>query len=94
MAKLTEEQISQELSTLDGWSRSGDSIVKKFKSDGFPQTLGLSTAIGALCQQHDHHPDYMTLKYAEVEVSFSTHSEGGITDKDIKIAKEIQKLNF
>lgn len=94
MAKLTEEQITQELSSLDGWERSGDSIVKKFKTGGFPQTMGLSTAIGALCQQHDHHPDYMTLKYSEVEVSFSTHSEGGITEKDINIAKDIQKLNF
>jgi 4a-hydroxytetrahydrobiopterin dehydratase len=56
--------------------------------------MGLVTAIGALCQQHDHHPDYLTMKYSDVEVSFSTHSAKGITMKDIDIAKDINTLNF
>ena len=94
MAKLTDEEIINALTELDGWSREKDSLQKKFKTEGFPQTMGLVTAIGALCQQFDHHPDWLTLKYAEVEVSFSTHSEGGITEKDIKIAKEINKLKY
>ena len=55
---------------------------------------GLATAIGVFCQQYDHHPDFMTLKYSSVEISFSTHSAGGITLKDINIAKEIDTLNF
>ena len=94
MAKLTDEQITSELDALDGWERDDDSIKKKFKTDGFPQTMGLATAIGSLCQQFDHHPDWLTLKYSEIDVSFSTHSEGGITNKDINIAKEINKLKF
>ena len=94
MAKLTDEQIAEALGNLEGWERVNDSIQKKFKTDGFPQTMGLVTAIGSLCQQFDHHPDWLTMKYAEVEVSFSTHSEGGITDKDINIAKELDKLKF
>ncbi len=94
MAKLTDEQITEALSGLADWERDGGSIKKHIKTDGFPQTLGLVTAIGALCQQFDHHPDWLTLKYAEVEMSFSTHSENGITDKDVNIAKEIDKLKF
>jgi 4a-hydroxytetrahydrobiopterin dehydratase len=94
MAKLTDEQLTETLSKLDGWERVEDSIQKKLKTDGFPQTMGLVTAIGSLCQQFDHHPDWLTMKYAEVEVSFSTHSEGGLTDKDVNIAKEINKLKF
>ena len=94
MAKLTDEEITNALKELDGWSREKDSLQKKFKTGGFPQTMGLVTAIGTLCQQFDHHPDWLTLKYAEVDVSFSTHSEGGITEKDINIAKEINKLKF
>lgn len=94
MAKLTDKQINNDLSNLEGWNREGNSIQKKFKTDGFPQTMGLVTAIGSLCQQFDHHPDWLTMKYAGVEVSFSTHSEGGITDKDINIAKEINKLKY
>ncbi len=94
MEKLTESQIQAELKKLPGWSYSGSSIVKTFKTEGFPQTMGLVTAIGAFCQQHDHHPDYLTLKYSGIEVSFSTHSVKGITIKDIKIAKDINTLKF
>jgi 4a-hydroxytetrahydrobiopterin dehydratase len=92
--KLDKEKIDEELGKLKGWERKGDSIVKVYKTKGYAHTLGLATAIGSLCQQFDHHPDYMTLKYSEIEVSFSTHSEGGITDKDLKIAKEIESLNI
>jgi 4a-hydroxytetrahydrobiopterin dehydratase len=92
MNKLTKEQISNALKSLNGWEFKENSIRKIFKTKGFPQTMGFVTSIGVLCQQFDHHPDYLTLKYAEVEVSFSTHSAGGITEKDIEIADEIEKL--
>ena len=90
--KLSENEIAEALTQLDGWTLSGNSIVKVFATGGFPQTLGLVVSIGALCQQHDHHPDYLTLKYSSVEVSFSTHSAGGITNKDIEIARDINSL--
>lgn len=92
MKKLTAKQIQNSLETLKGWKLSGDSIKKLFKTKGFPQTMGLATSIGALCQQHDHHPDFLTLKYASVEVSFSTHDAGGVTKKDLDLAKEIESL--
>lgn len=92
MNKLTDEQIATALRTLTGWTREGNSIRKKFATKGFAQTMGLAASIGALCQQHDHHPDFLTMKYSEVDVSFSTHSAGGITGKDIAIAKDIESL--
>ena len=94
MEKLNDVQIQVELNSLEGWEVLENSIRKSFKTKGFPQTMGLVTAIGALCQQHDHHPDYLTMKYSDVEVSFSTHSAKGITMKDIDIAKDINTLNF
>jgi 4a-hydroxytetrahydrobiopterin dehydratase len=94
MEKLDSTQIQEELNSLEGWEVVENSIRKSFKTKGFPQTMGLVTAIGALCQQHDHHPDYLTMKYSDVEVSFSTHSAKGITMKDIDIAKDINTLNF
>jgi 4a-hydroxytetrahydrobiopterin dehydratase len=75
-----------------GWKVEGKSIVKIFTTKNFPQTMALVSGICGLCQQYDHHPDYLTMKYAEVKVSFSTHSSGGITEKDINIAGEIEKL--
>lgn len=94
MEKLTEKQIVKELKNLKGWKSNGDSIIKTFTTKGFPQTMGLATAIGVICQQHDHHPDYLTMKYASVEVSFSTHTAKGITLKDIKVAKDINTLKY
>ncbi|MEP7146770.1 MAG: 4a-hydroxytetrahydrobiopterin dehydratase [bacterium] len=94
MEKLTEQQITGELKNLKGWKLIQNSIRKTFTTKGFPQTMGLVTAIGAFCQQHDHHPDYLTMKYSSVEVSFSTHTAKGITQKDINIAKDIDTLTF
>lgn len=92
MRKLNEKEIETALKDLSGWKNENNSLVKSFKTLGFPQTMALSSAICGFCQQHDHHPDYLTMKYSEIIVSFSTHSEGGITDKDINIAKEIDSL--
>ncbi|CAN5389531.1 4a-hydroxytetrahydrobiopterin dehydratase [soil metagenome] len=92
MRKLSNEELSSSLAGLPGWKNENNSIVKSFKTFGFPQTMALSSAICGFCQQHDHHPDYLTMKYSELIVSFSTHSEGGITDKDIEMAKEIESL--
>ena len=92
--KYSKEEIIEKLKNIDGWYLENNSIKKKFKTNSFPETLGLVTAIGALCQQFDHHPDYLTMKYAEIEVSFSTHSAGGVSEKDFEIAKHINLLKF
>ncbi|MBS1493272.1 MAG: 4a-hydroxytetrahydrobiopterin dehydratase [Bacteroidetes bacterium] len=94
MEKLTKNEISESLKKLKDWKLKGSSIVKMFKTKGFPQTMGLASAIGALCQAHDHHPDYLTMKYDSIEVSFSSHDVKGLSSRDIKIAKEIDKLKF
>lgn len=92
MEKLSQLQIQEGLRDAEGWEFIDNSIRKTFKTKGFPQTMGLVAAIGSLCQQHDHHPDYLTMKYSSVEVSFSTHSVKGITLKDLQIAKDINSL--
>ena len=94
MEKLTEQQIQEELKKLEGWSLIDNSIRRTFVTKAFPQTMGLATAIGALCQQHDHHPDFLTMKYSSIDISFSTHSAKGITMKDFNIAKDIDSLTF
>lgn len=92
MEKMNPDLVAQRLKEIQGWFPEGKSIKKTFKTKGFPATMGLVTTIGTICQQFDHHPDYLTLKYAEVEVSFSTHDADGITEKDIEIAIEINKF--
>ena len=90
--KLAEEQIQIELSELPGWVYEKGSIKKTFKTRHYPGTMAFVTAVGGFCQKHNHHPDYVLMKYKEVEVSFSTHSAGGITQNDLDIAKDIEKI--
>ena len=92
MEKLTEAQINDALKELAGWSYEGGSIKKTFKTQNYPATMGFVAAIGGFCQKRNHHPDYVIMKYKEVEVSFSTHSAGGITQNDIEIAKDMEKI--
>lgn len=99
--KLTKEEIENSLKILTGWNyvegsngQNGDSIKKTFNTSGYPVTMGLVSAIGSICQRLNHHPDYVLMKYRDLEVSFSTHSAGGITEKDIEAAKELEKIHF
>jgi 4a-hydroxytetrahydrobiopterin dehydratase len=90
--KLQREQILEELKQYDGWVYDGSSIVKTFKTKSYPATMGFVTAIGSFCQRRNHHPDYILVKFKEIEVSFSTHSAEGVTSKDIEIAKDLETL--
>ena len=92
MEKLTEEQIQSALKELPGWSYENGSIKKTFKTQNYPSTMGFVAAIGGFCQKRNHHPDYVIMKYKEIEVSFSTHSAEGITQNDIEIAKDLEKI--
>jgi len=92
MKKLTKVQIKKALENLQGWQTDYKCIYKTFKTKGFPHTIGLVTAIGAICQQFDHHPDFILVKYSELTISFSTHSVKGLTRKDLQIANELKKL--
>lgn len=92
MEKLNPDVVRDRIKELKGWFVESDTIKKTFKTKGFPETAGLVTTISTICQQFDHHPDYLLMKYSEVEVVFSTHTAGGITQKDIDIAIEINKF--
>lgn len=92
MEKLNPDLVLQRIKEVKGWFVEGNSIKKIIKTKGFPSTAGIVTTICTICQQFDHHPDHLTMKYTEIEVVFSTHTAGGITEKDIEIAIEINKF--
>jgi 4a-hydroxytetrahydrobiopterin dehydratase len=92
--KFTDLQIKDALIELPGWVYDHGSIKKTFITQNYPSTMGFVSAIGGFCQRRNHHPDYILMKYKEVEVSFSTHSAGGITQNDVDIAKDIEKIRI
>ena len=92
MALLDENEINEYLGELDGWEKSGIHIEKIFKLKNFIESVGFINKIAILAEKADHHPDILIL-YNKVKITLSTHSEGGITIKDINLATEIENLS-
>jgi 4a-hydroxytetrahydrobiopterin dehydratase len=86
MSLLSREQIEQRLRDLDGWRLERDAIVKQFTFAGFPGAVAFVTRLVPGAEAADHHPD-ITINYRRVTLSYSTHSEGGLTEKDFEGAK-------
>lgn len=90
MARLTDTEIEAALGGLEGWQRDGDSIVREFKLKDFVAALGLIAQIGVLAERANHHPELRNV-YNTVRVALSTHDEGGVTEKDLDLAREINE---
>lgn len=91
MAALNKNEIQQKLKDLRGWSHVGKSIQKRFTLESFPPAIGLVNKIAEVAEKAQHHPD-ITINYNVVGISLSTHSEGGVTQKDFDLAKQIDSL--
>lgn len=89
MALLTEKEISSALEGLSGWQRKGEEIEKTFVLRNFVDSIGFVNKVALLSEMADHHPDIL-IRWNKVTITLSTHSEGGITEKDIKLAGEIE----
>ncbi|HEV8317494.1 MAG TPA: 4a-hydroxytetrahydrobiopterin dehydratase [Vicinamibacterales bacterium] len=86
MTRLTEEQIAEHVTGLEGWTREGNAIRKQYTFAGFPEAVGFVNRLVPEAERADHHPD-ITINYRRVTLSYSTHSEGGLTLKDIDGAR-------
>jgi 4a-hydroxytetrahydrobiopterin dehydratase len=86
MTRLTDEQIQEQVRGLEGWTREGNAIRKQFTFAGFPEAVGFVNRLVPEAERADHHPD-ITINYRRVTLSYSTHSEGGLTLKDIDGAR-------
>jgi len=82
MATLSEAEARERIQHLEGWRLEGDAIVKQFTFSGFPEAVAFVGRLVPGAEAADHHPD-ITINYKRVTLSFSTHSEGGLTEKDI-----------
>jgi 4a-hydroxytetrahydrobiopterin dehydratase len=84
--KLTSERIEEGLRTLAGWQREGDAIRRQFTFAGFPEAVAFVVRVGFGAEAVDHHPDIL-VNYKRVTLTYTTHSEGGLTEKDLAGAR-------
>jgi len=82
MALLTKDQVADGLMSLDGWSVADKVIRKEYKFQDFPEAVLFVSALVPGAEEADHHPD-IEIHYKRVILTYSTHSEGGITRKDL-----------
>lgn len=82
MALLKPEEITEALNELKGWTLDGKAIKKEFTFQDFPEAVLFVSALVPGAEDADHHPD-IEIHYKRVILTYSTHSEGGITRKDL-----------
>ena len=91
MAALSKAEIQQKLKELQGWSHVGKSLHKKYTLKSFMPVIALVNQIAEAAEKAGHHPD-ITINYNILGISLSTHSEGGVTQKDFDLARQIDQL--
>ena len=81
MALLSPEELDRQLKTLQGWTLEGRAIRKQYTFNGFPAAVAFVSRMVPEAEAADHHPD-ITINYRKVTLLYSTHDEGGLTQKD------------
>ncbi len=91
MPALSDIEIQRGLGTLPGWSRKSDTLVKSYHFAAFPDGIAFIARVAEIAESMNHHPD-IDIRYTKVHFALSTHDEGGITTKDLALAKAIEEL--
>jgi 4a-hydroxytetrahydrobiopterin dehydratase len=81
MAKITSDEAGRRVQKLPGWQLDGDAIKRQFTFGGFPEAVAFVVQLGFTAEAADHHPDLL-VNYKRVTVTYTTHSAGGLTEKD------------
>ena len=91
MALLTTKEIRHALLDLKGWNLERKEIRRKFEFADFNRAMGFVNSVALYAERANHHPD-IDIRWNKITLSLSTHSEGGITRKDLSLAKKIDSL--
>lgn len=89
--KLSTTEIQQKLKELNGWQLADDTIKKQFVFESFMPAVQFVNRVAEKAEAADHHPD-ITINYRKVTMVLSTHSAGGLTQKDFALANQIDGI--
>lgn len=88
MTTLDPDTIQAALADLDGWEHRGDRIVRELKFGGFREAIAFINRVADLADEANHHPE-LTNVYSTVHVELTSHDAGGVTDRDLSLARAI-----
>ena len=92
MPRLNNDEIKKKLSSLSGWVQEGKNIEKEFQFKDFAKALTFVNELGSEAEKMNHHPDIFIHSWNKVKLTISTHSKGGITEKDFQLAEKLEGL--
>ena len=90
MAKLEQAEIERRLAALPGWEFKDNAISKLYRFKTFMDGIAFVNQVAKMAEAADHHPD-IKINYTRITFSCSTHDQGGVTEKDFKLASQIEK---
>jgi 4a-hydroxytetrahydrobiopterin dehydratase len=88
---LDDTEIDRELEGLDGWQRDGDAIVRQLRFDSFRDAIDFIVRVADAADEADHHPE-LTNVYWNVGIRLTTHDAGGVTRRDLDLARDIDAV--
>ena len=91
MEVLSDERIARELEA-SAWRREGHEIVRDWKLADFAAAIGFVNRVAELAEAANHHPDILVHGWNRVRLALTTHSAGGLTEKDFALAAEIDSI--
>lgn len=91
MPLLDEARIAEELKALSGWESRGDRLVRTFRFEDFVQAFGWMASVALVAEKMNHHPEWRNV-YHTVEVELTSHDAGGVTERDVNLAAEMNRL--
>ena len=85
--------LDELLQTLDGWTKveGREAIYKRFEFTDFNEAFGWMTRVAMVAEKTDHHPEWLNV-YNRVDVTLATHDVGGLSERDIKLAKVMDRI--
>ncbi|MCV7229926.1 4a-hydroxytetrahydrobiopterin dehydratase [Mycolicibacterium komossense] len=91
MAVLTDDEVDSAAESLNGWRRVDGALRRSIKFGAFLEGIEAVRRVAERAEAKDHHPD-IDIRWRTVTFALVTHSEGGITDKDLAMAKDIDGI--
>lgn len=91
MAVLTDAEIQQELTSLNGWQRNGEAIQRVFRFPDFKAAMQFVNKVAEAAEQANHHPD-IDIRYNTITMALMSHDAGGVTKRDVRMAGTINKI--
>jgi len=88
---MTNDEVDRQLSSLPGWKRDGNEMVRTFSFRNYDQTLAFVNAVASIAQREDHHPDIL-FGYKTCTIRYTTHAIGGLSENDFICAAKIGAL--